>query len=219
MRWTLSTSHFTMNGEAARGALQAQGEQGQGKCVHPPRTRTGTHQRRLLLRHVFPKTQLILGDSWLKACSGTSPPPPNPTLAPRARVLFIQRQSFVGFRSTDVCFAGSQVQWATVLFGCRTFTSLTPQGGRPVLVPDPPPPSPLQTPPKFSNPSFPNLRFWGKGLAPKAPKIFLFPFLRGFFFTRCVYTQNTQNFVENSKMFEKHRKFLTPDLTSGSDLG
>ena len=70
----------------------------------------------------------------------------------------------------------------------------------------------FQTPPKFSNPSFSNLRFWGKGLAPKAPKIFFLPFLRGyiFFFTLCVHTQNAQNFVENSKMFEKHRKFFDP---------
>ena len=37
------------------------------------------------------------------------------------------------------------------------------------------------------------------------------PFLRGYFFlTLCVYTQNTQNFVEKSKMFEKHRKNLDP---------
>ena len=81
------------------------------------------------------------------------------------------------------------------------------QGGRPVRIPDPP--SPLETPPpKFSNSSFSNLRFWGKGSAPKTPKIFFLPFLRGyFFFTLCVYTQNTQNLMENSKMFEKHRKF------------
>ena len=45
------------------------------------------------------------------------------------------------------------------------------QGGRPVRIPDPPPP--LQTPPKFSNPSFSNLRFWGKGSAPRR-RIFFF---------------------------------------------
>ena len=38
-----------------------------------------------------------------------------------------------------------------------------------------PPPLPLQTPPKFSNPSFSSLRFWGKGLALKALKIFFCP--------------------------------------------
>ena len=59
-----------------------------------------------------------------------------------------------------------------------------------------------------STPSFSNLSFWGKGSAPKAP-IFS-PFLRGNFFTLCVYAQNTQNLVENSKMFEKHRKFFDP---------
>ena len=46
------------------------------------------------------------------------------------------------------------------------------QGGRPVRIPDPPPPPPLQTLPKFSNPSFSNLRFWGKESAPKVPKFF-----------------------------------------------
>ena len=29
---------------------------------------------------------------------------------------------------------------------------------------------------------------------------------RGFFFTLCFCTQNTQNFVENSKMAENHKK-------------
>ena len=35
-----------------------------------------------------------------------------------------------------------------------------------------PPPSP-PSPPKFSNPPFSKLRFWGKVLAPKAPFFFL----------------------------------------------
>ena len=56
----------------------------------------------------------------------------------------------------------------------------------------PPPPLPpgLQTPPKFSNPSFSKVRFQGKVLAPKAPKISFQP-PEGviFFFTPCVYTQ------------------------------
>ena len=85
------------------------------------------------------------------------------------------------------------------------------QGGRPVRIPDPPPPPP--DPPKVFEPVFFHLRFWGKGLAPKAPKLFFLPFLRGyFFFTLCVHTQNTQSFVENSKMFEKHRKLFDPRL-------
>ena len=36
----------------------------------------------------------------------------------------------------------------------------------------PTPPSPSR-PPNFANPSFSNLRFWGKVSVPKAPKIFL----------------------------------------------
>ena len=41
------------------------------------------------------------------------------------------------------------------------------KGGGLFKFPTPPPP----TLPKFANPSFSNLRFWGKGWAPKAPKI------------------------------------------------
>ena len=48
-----------------------------------------------------------------------------------------------------------------------------------------------------------NLRFWGKVLAPKAPKFFFFGLLKGNCFTLRVHTQNTQNFVENAKMGEK----------------
>ena len=48
-------------------------------------------------------------------------------------------------------------------------------------------------------------------LAPKAPKLFcLVSWGVLFFFTLCVYTQNTQNFVENSKMGEKHTKKFDP---------
>ena len=70
--------------------------------------------------------------------------------------------------------------------------------------------TPPPGPPKFSNPSFSNLRIWGKGSAPMAPKFFFSAFPEGVFFSPCVYTQNTQNFVENSKMFEKHRKVFDP---------
>ena len=43
--------------------------------------------------------------------------------------------------------------------------------------PSPPPPDP----PKFLNPSFSNLSFWGKVLASKVPKNFI-GLLRGYFF-------------------------------------
>ena len=44
--------------------------------------------------------------------------------------------------------------------------------------------------------------------APEAPEILFYAYGRGKFFclTLCVYTQNTQNFVENPKMDEKHKK-------------
>ena len=86
----------------------------------------------------------------------------------------------------------------------------------------PPSPSPSPSPPdppKFSNPSFTKLRFWGKVLAPKALNFFFWPPDGVFFFTLRVYTQNTQNLVESSQMGEKHTKKFDPDLTSGSDLG
>ena len=89
---------------------------------------------------------------------------------------------------------------------------------RPPAQPNPTPPP---DPPKFSNPSFSNLRFWGKGSAPKAPKIFFFALPEGVFFfppyvsilkiLRILW--RIQNFLKNTEMF------LTPDLTSGSDLG
>ena len=46
--------------------------------------------------------------------------------------------------------------------------------------------------------------------APEAPEILFFACFRGYFFclTRCVYTQKTQNFVENLRMDEKHKKGL-----------
>ena len=37
--------------------------------------------------------------------------------------------------------------------------------------------------------------------------------------TLWIYAQNPQNFVENSKMGEKHKKRFDPNPTSGSDLG
>ena len=71
---------------------------------------------------------------------------------------------------------------------------------------NPPPPDP----PNAFHPRFPILSFLGEGSAPQAPKIY-FPFVSAyFFFTLCFYTQNTQNFVENSTMFEKYRRFFDP---------
>ena len=45
-------------------------------------------------------------------------------------------------------------------------------------------------------------------VAPEAPEILFLAYGRGKFLclTLCVYTQNTQNFVDNSKMDEKHKK-------------
>ena len=52
---------------------------------------------------------------------------------------------------------------------------------------------------------------------PKAQKKFFCPPEGAFFFTLWVYTPNTQNFVENSKMGEKHRNNVDPqpDLRVG----
>ena len=77
----------------------------------------------------------------------------------------------------------------------------------------PPPPPLLQTPPKFSNPSFSNLRFWGKG-----SKIFL-PFLRGFFLPHVSIFKILRILSRFQKCLKNTENFLTPDLTSGSDLG
>ena len=51
------------------------------------------------------------------------------------------------------------------------------EGGGPFEFPTPTP-HPPPDPPKFLNPSFSNLRFWGKGSVPKKN----LPFLRGYFF-------------------------------------
>ena len=82
------------------------------------------------------------------------------------------------------------------------------------------PHGPLLPPPKVLEPVFLQFEILGTGSAPKAPKSFLGPSLGGIMFlTLCVHTQNSQNFVENSKMFEKHTRLLTSDVSSGSDLG
>ena len=47
---------------------------------------------------------------------------------------------------------------------------ISAQGGQLARIPDPPPLGTLDPPPKFSNPSFSNLRFWRKGLVLKVPE-------------------------------------------------
>ena len=93
---------------------------------------------------------------------------------------------------------------------------MEPKG--PVRIPDPPPPP---DPPKIFEPVFLQFEILGERVGAEGAEFFFFALPEGvfLFFTLRVYTQNTQNFVEDSKMFEKHRKFFTPDLTSGSDLG
>ena len=74
---------------------------------------------------------------------------------------------------------------------------------------NPPPPPP--DPPQLFEPVFLQFEILGERVSAEGAENFLWPFLRGyfFFFTLCVYTQNTQNFVEKSKTFEKkHRKFF-----------
>ena len=70
-----------------------------------------------------------------------------------------------------------------------------------------------RTPPPLQTPKW---VFW-------APEILFSAYGRGEFFslTLCVYTQNAQNFVENSKMDEKHthkKKILTPTRSPGRTL-
>ena len=69
----------------------------------------------------------------------------------------------------------------------------------------PHPPSPPD-PQNFSYPPFCNLRFCGQLLAPQAPNNFFFGLVEGVknLFTLCIYTQNAQTLVENSKVGEKH---------------
>ena len=63
----------------------------------------------------------------------------------------------------------------------------------------PPPPDP----PKVLEPVFLQFEILGEIFFAPPEGVF-------FLFTLCVYSQNTQNFVENSKMFEEHRKFFDP---------
>ena len=73
-----------------------------------------------------------------------------------------------------------------------------------------PPPSP-DPPPKVFEPVFLQFEILGervgaKGANSPPPP----PLPEGFFFPLCIYTQNTQNFVVNTKMFARHRKFFDP---------
>ena len=81
---------------------------------------------------------------------------------------------------------------------------LQAKGGRPVRIPDP---HPRPDPSRFSKPSFSILRFWGK------VEYFCPP--EGVFFY-CVYTQNTQNLVENSQMGPTNKRDLVPLLHPSS---
>ena len=84
----------------------------------------------------------------------------------------------------------------------------------------PPSPPPPPDPPKVLEPVLLQFEILGERVG--AEIFFFLPFLRGyiFFFTPSVFSQNTQNFVENDqKCLENTENFLTPDLTSGSDLG
>ena len=70
---------------------------------------------------------------------------------------------------------------------------------------------PLPDPPKVFDPVYLQFEIVGERAGAKGAEFFFFCTSEGvFFFTLCVYTQNTQNFVENSKMFEKHRKVFDP---------
>ena len=70
---------------------------------------------------------------------------------------------------------------------------------------DPPPPAPhFKTPQSFRTRLSPISDFGGKCWRRKKT---LASCGGIFFFTLRVYTQNTQNFVEDSKMGEKHKKF------------
>ena len=76
----------------------------------------------------------------------------------------------------------------------------------------------FQTPSKFSNPSFSNLRFWGKGLARKAPKFFFFALPEGgvFVLPYVSILKILRILWRIQKCLKNTEKFLTPDLTSGS---
>ena len=76
--------------------------------------------------------------------------------------------------------------------------------------PPPLPPRPSRLPLSFQ-PAFLQFEILGERVGAKDAENMFFSLPEGVFcFTLRVYTQNTQNFVENSKMFEKHRKFTDP---------
>ena len=98
-----------------------------------------------------------------------------------------------------------------------------PEGGGLSEFHPPPLPPPLLDRPKFSNPSFSELRFWGKVLAPKAPNFFFFGLLRGYFSSNptCLYPKYSEfgGEFKNGQKTQKHKIIVTPDVTSGSDFG
>ena len=72
--------------------------------------------------------------------------------------------------------------------------------------PIPPPPNA----PKVLEPGVLQFEILGETVGAKGARILFFWLLEGGNFSLYVYTQNTQNFVENSKMGEKHRKIFDP---------
>ena len=96
----------------------------------------------------------------------------------------------------------------------RVSPSPKPRGAA-CLNPDPPPSH--QIPQSSRTRLSAILEFWGKCLSGRHRKISFCPPEGKNGFTLCVETQNTQNFVENSKMGEKHTKKVDP-RPSGSNL-
>ena len=132
---------------------------------------------------------------WTDLCRATPPPPPaTPTNPVYAKVCVCTALWVSGLTRCLPC-TGPTRGWFSRerAHGGPCVVECSCQGGWPVRIPDPPPP--LHTPPKFSNPSFSNLRFWGKGSAPKALKIFLCP-SRGriffFFCPMCLYSKYSE---------------------------
>ena len=97
------------------------------------------------------------------------------------------------------------------------------EGGGPFEFPTPPPPPPSRPPPKFSNLSFSNLRFWGERVGAEGAEFFFLPFPEGVIsFFPCVSILKILRIlwrIQKPLKLKNTEKFLTPDLTSGFDLG
>ena len=90
-------------------------------------------------------------------------------------------------------------------------------GGLFVFQTPPPPPDPS----KVFEPVFLQFEILGERVGAKGAEVFSLPFMRGyiFFFTLCLYTQILRILWRIQKCLKNTESFLTPDLTSGSDLG